>query len=39
VVQMDETAMTVMDEPGRANSQKSYMRLARGGPPGKPALW
>jgi transposase len=39
VVQMDETTMTVMDEPGRANSQKSYMWLARGGPPGKPALW
>jgi transposase len=39
VVQMDETTMTVIDEPGRANSQKSYMWLARGGPPGKPALW
>jgi transposase len=39
VVQMDETTMAVMDEPGRANSQKSYMWLARGGPPGKPAMW
>ncbi|MDR2797370.1 MAG: IS66 family transposase [Treponema sp.] len=39
VVQMDETTMTVMDEPGRANGQKSYMWLARGGPPGRPALW
>jgi transposase len=39
VVQMDETTMTVLDEPGRGNSQKSYMWLARGGPPGKPALW
>jgi transposase len=25
VVQMDETTMTVMDEPGRGNSRKSYM--------------
>jgi transposase len=39
VVQMDETTMTVMEEAGRENSQKSYMWLARGGPPGKPALW
>jgi transposase len=39
VVQMDETTMTVLDEPGRMNSQKSYMRLARGGPPGQPVLW
>ena len=39
VAQMDETVMTVTGEPGRANSQKSYMWLARGGPPGKPALW
>ncbi|MDR3122869.1 MAG: IS66 family transposase [Treponema sp.] len=39
VAQMDETTMTVMDEPGRTNSQKSYMRLVRGGPPGQPALW
>jgi transposase len=39
VAQMDETTMTVLDEPGRANSRKSYMWLARGGPPGRPALW
>jgi transposase len=39
VVQMDETTMTVKDEPERANSQKSYMWLARGGPPGQPVLW
>jgi transposase len=38
VVQMDETPMVVMDEPGRENHQKSYMWLARGGPPGQPAL-
>jgi transposase len=35
VVQMDETEMLVMDEPGKTNKQKSYMWLARGGPPGK----
>jgi transposase len=39
VAQMDETTMPVLDEPGRANSQKSYMWLARGGPPGQPVLW
>ena len=39
VVQMDETPMRVMDEPGRKNSQSSRMWLARGGPPGKPVLW
>ena len=39
VVQMDETPMLVMGEPGRKNSQKSYMWLARGGPPEQPALW
>jgi transposase len=39
VVQMDETTMHVMDEPGRNNAQKSYMWLARGGPPDKKALW
>jgi transposase len=39
VVQMDETPMRVMGEPGRENRQSSYMWLARGGPPGKEALW
>jgi transposase len=39
VVQMDETPMKVMNEAGRENSQSSRMWLARGGPPGKPALW
>jgi transposase len=39
VVQMDETPMRVMDEPGRKNSQSSRMWLARGGPPGEPVLW
>jgi transposase len=39
VVQMDETTMQVMDEPGRENKKKSYMWLARGGPPDKKAVW
>jgi transposase len=39
VVQMDETPMKVMAEPGRENGRTSRMWLARGGPPGKPALW
>jgi transposase len=39
VVQMDETTMQVMEEPGRGNKQKSYMWLARGGPPDKKAVW
>jgi transposase len=38
VLQMDETPMVVMGEPGRKNTQKSYMWLARGGPPDKPGL-
>ena len=35
VIQMDETAVQVMGEEGREDTQKSYMWLARGGPPGK----
>jgi transposase len=38
-MQMDETPMEVMREPGRKNTSKSYMWLARGGPPDKPALF
>jgi transposase len=32
-VQMDETELQVLKEPDRANTAKSYMWLARGGPP------
>jgi len=39
VLQMDETTVQVLNEPGRDNSQKSYMWLARGGPPGQPAVY
>ena len=35
VIQMDETTVQVMGEEGRLDTQKSYMWLARGGPPGK----
>ena len=36
VVQMDETPVQVLAEPGRENTKKSYMWLARGGPPEGP---
>jgi hypothetical protein len=36
VIQMDETTVQVMGEEGRDETQKSYMWLARGGPPGNP---
>jgi transposase len=35
---MDETTVQVMGEGGRDDTQKSYMWLARGGPPGKTAV-
>ena len=35
VIQMDETTVQVMGEEGRDDTKKSYMWLARGGPPGK----
>ncbi|WP_010263057.1 IS66 family transposase, partial [Treponema primitia] len=38
VMQMDETTVQVMGEEGREDTQKSYMWLARGGPPGKPVI-
>jgi transposase len=34
-IQMDETTVQVMGEENRKDEQKSYMWLARGGPPGK----
>jgi len=39
VLQMDETPVQVMGEEGRLDTQKSYMWLARGGPPGKTVVW
>jgi transposase len=38
VMQMDETTVRVMGEEGRSDTQKSYMWLARGGPPEKPVV-
>jgi transposase len=39
VLQIDETPVQVLDEPGRANTTKSYMWVYRGGPPGAPVIW
>ena len=36
VVQMDETPVQVLREPGRLNTSRSYMWLARGGAPSSP---
>jgi len=38
VIQMDETTVQVMGEEDRKDTQKSYMWLARGGPPEKPVV-
>ena len=38
VTGIDETTVQVMNEPGRENTQKSYMWLLRGGPPEEPVL-
>jgi transposase len=39
VMQMDETTVQVIGEKDRKDTQKSYMWLARGGPPGKKVIW
>jgi transposase len=39
VLQIDETPVQVLDEPGRANTTKSYMWVYRGGPADKPVIW
>jgi transposase len=39
VLQIDETPVQVLDEPGRANTTKSYMWVYRGGSPGEPVIW
>ena len=38
VVNIDETPVQVMQEPGRSNTTKSYMWVFRGGPPDHPGL-
>lgn len=39
VIQIDETRLQVLNEPGRENTQHSYMWVYRGGPPDKPVIW
>jgi transposase len=39
VVQIDETRLQVMDEPGRENTQQSFMWVFCGGPPRAPVRW
>ena len=38
LLQLDETRLQVMEEPGRANTTLSYMWVARGGPPEAPVI-
>lgn len=38
IVQMDETTVQVLKEPGRAAQSKSYLWVQRGGPPGEPVV-
>jgi transposase len=38
VLNIDETTVQVMKEPGRLNTTKSYMWIFRGGTPEKPVL-
>ena len=38
LINVDETPVQVLNEPGRENTTKSYMWVFRGGPPEKPVL-
>jgi len=38
IVQMDETTVQVLKEPGKSAQSKSYLWLQRGGPPGQPVV-
>jgi len=38
LINIDETTVQVLDEPGRSPTTKSYMWICRGGPPGQPGL-
>jgi len=38
VLQMDETTVQVLKEPGKTAKSKSYMWVQKGGPPGKPVV-
>ena len=39
LIQIDETRLQVLKEPGRENTAQSYMWVFRGGPPDKPVIW
>ncbi len=39
VIHIDETRLQVLNEPGKENTQLSYMWVYGGGPPGKPVIW
>jgi len=39
VIHIDETRLQVLNEPGRENTQLSYMWVYGGGPPDKPMIW
>ena len=39
VLHLDETRFQVLGEADRENTQKSYMYVYKGGPPGKPVVW
>jgi len=39
VVHIDETPLQVLNEPGREDTQKSWMWVYRGGPPDQPVVW
>ncbi len=39
VIHIDETRLQVLNEPGRENTQLSYMWVYSGGPPDKPVIW
>ena len=38
LINLDETTVQVLSEPGRKNTSKSYMWVARGGPPDQPVV-
>jgi len=39
VIQIDETRLQVLNEPGRENTQLSYMWVYGGGQPDRPVIW
>jgi transposase len=39
VIHIDETRLQVLNEPGKENTQLSYMWVYGGGPPDKPVIW